>query len=88
MSATLTDISAIRINGERLWSSLMQLAQIGATAKGGVCREPISVYPQHEARGIHSAGRPRQAFNAPQELTPAFRSAISSPQSWSQTPAA
>ena len=28
----------LRINGERLWSSLMELAQIGATPKGGVCR--------------------------------------------------
>lgn len=27
-----------KINGERLWASLMQLAAIGATAKGGVCR--------------------------------------------------
>ncbi len=27
-----------RINGERLWDSLMELAQIGATAKGGVKR--------------------------------------------------
>ena len=27
-----------RINGERLWASLMELAQIGATAKGGVKR--------------------------------------------------
>lgn len=27
-----------RINGERLWNSLMELAQIGATAKGGVKR--------------------------------------------------
>jgi beta-ureidopropionase / N-carbamoyl-L-amino-acid hydrolase len=26
------------VNGERLWASLMELAQIGATAKGGVCR--------------------------------------------------
>ncbi|MDA7087571.1 Zn-dependent hydrolase [Pseudomonas sp. SA3-5] len=26
------------INGERLWQSLMELAQLGATAKGGVCR--------------------------------------------------
>ena len=26
------------INGERLWASLMELAQLGATAKGGVCR--------------------------------------------------
>ncbi len=28
----------IRINGDRLWDSLMELAKIGATAKGGVCR--------------------------------------------------
>lgn len=28
----------LRINGDRLWSSLMELAQIGATAKGGVKR--------------------------------------------------
>ena len=27
-----------RINGERLWQSLMELARIGATPKGGVCR--------------------------------------------------
>lgn len=26
------------INSERLWQSLMELAQLGATAKGGVCR--------------------------------------------------
>ncbi|HXV24626.1 MAG TPA: Zn-dependent hydrolase [Alphaproteobacteria bacterium] len=28
----------IRIDGDRLWSSLMELAKIGATEKGGVCR--------------------------------------------------
>ena len=33
-----TDIETLRINGDRLWSSLMELAQIGATPKGGVCR--------------------------------------------------
>ena len=33
-----TDIENLRINGERLWDSLMELAQIGATPKGGVCR--------------------------------------------------
>ena len=31
-------IAGLRVNGERLWSSLMELARIGATAKGGVCR--------------------------------------------------
>ena len=33
-----TDIENLRINGDRLWDSLMELAQIGATPKGGVCR--------------------------------------------------
>ncbi len=28
----------LRIDGDRLWESLMELAQIGATEKGGVCR--------------------------------------------------
>ena len=28
----------LKVNGERLWASLMELARIGATAKGGVCR--------------------------------------------------
>ncbi|WP_409422889.1 Zn-dependent hydrolase [Pseudaeromonas sp. ZJS20] len=35
--ATLS-LDKIRVNGERLWQSLMDLAQIGATPKGGVCR--------------------------------------------------
>ncbi|MBN4667101.1 Zn-dependent hydrolase [Pandoraea nosoerga] len=30
--------AAVRVDGARLWDSLMQLARIGATAKGGVCR--------------------------------------------------
>jgi N-carbamoyl-L-amino-acid hydrolase len=29
---------AVSINADRLWQSLMTLAQLGATAKGGVCR--------------------------------------------------
>jgi N-carbamoyl-L-amino-acid hydrolase len=32
------DIASARINGPRLWDSLMELARIGATPKGGVCR--------------------------------------------------
>ena len=28
----------LQVNGERLWASLMEMAQIGATPKGGVCR--------------------------------------------------
>ncbi len=34
----VTSVSALRINGARLWESLMELARIGATQKGGVCR--------------------------------------------------
>ena len=30
--------SKLVVNGERLWSSLMELARIGTTEKGGVCR--------------------------------------------------
>ena len=31
-------IDSLRIDGKRLWGSLMELAAIGATEKGGVCR--------------------------------------------------
>ena len=34
----VVEVDALRIDGERLWQSLMDLAQIGGTAKGGVCR--------------------------------------------------
>jgi N-carbamoyl-L-amino-acid hydrolase len=37
-AATAIDIEKVRINGDRLWGSLMELAKIGATPKGGVCR--------------------------------------------------
>ena len=36
--STTPDVRALRVNGQRLWDSLMQLAQLGATEKGGVCR--------------------------------------------------
>ncbi len=39
MDAEVThDIDQLRIDGPRLWASLMELAKIGATPKGGVCR--------------------------------------------------
>ncbi len=34
----MTNLDHLRIDGERLWGSLMELARIGATEKGGVCR--------------------------------------------------
>ncbi len=36
--STTTSTADLRINGERLWTALMELAQIGTTPKGGVCR--------------------------------------------------
>src|SRR5437762_4591175 len=41
----------LTINGERLWASLMELARIGATAKGGVCRLAASDF-DGEARRL------------------------------------
>jgi beta-ureidopropionase / N-carbamoyl-L-amino-acid hydrolase len=35
-------MNELRINGQRLWNSLMELAQIGATEKGGVKRLALS----------------------------------------------
>jgi N-carbamoyl-L-amino-acid hydrolase len=35
---TASGVDNLRINGQRLWDSLMELARIGATPKGGVCR--------------------------------------------------
>ncbi len=35
-------VGALRIEGQRLWQSLMDLAAIGATPKGGVCRLALS----------------------------------------------
>ena len=31
-------LDRLTVNGQRLWESLMTLAQVGATDKGGVCR--------------------------------------------------
>ena len=37
-AATAARTDTLRIDGARLWRSLMDLARIGATPKGGVCR--------------------------------------------------
>jgi N-carbamoyl-L-amino-acid hydrolase len=39
---TNTLASGLRVDGARLWHSLMDLAQIGATPRGGVCRLALS----------------------------------------------
>src|ERR1700756_4757850 len=41
----------LQVNGERLWASLMELAQIGATPKGGG-RRPAPSAPDGEARRL------------------------------------
>jgi len=33
-----SDVQNLQIDGQRLWDTLMHTAQIGATAKGGICR--------------------------------------------------
>ena len=35
-------VSAPRVNGDRLWSRLMQMAEIGATAHGGCNRQALT----------------------------------------------
>jgi hypothetical protein len=45
----------LQVNGERLWASLMELAKIGATEKGGVCRLAASDLDGRRA-GFSSAG--------------------------------
>jgi len=35
-------MTVLRVDGDRLWRSLMELAEIGATARGGVCRLTLS----------------------------------------------
>ncbi len=41
-SSSPPDWSRLRVDGDRLWRSLMELAQVGATPKGGVCRLALS----------------------------------------------
>ncbi|WP_257387519.1 Zn-dependent hydrolase [Tahibacter caeni] len=37
-TSAAADAATLRVNGRRLWDSLMEMAKIGATPKGGVCR--------------------------------------------------
>ncbi|MEZ5857060.1 MAG: Zn-dependent hydrolase [Hyphomicrobiaceae bacterium] len=50
----------LRVNGERLWSSLMEMARIGATPKGGVNRLTLTDLDMHSralfARWAEAAG--------------------------------
>ena len=37
-SVSTSSLDSLRVDGDRLWDALMELAAIGATPKGGVCR--------------------------------------------------
>ena len=37
----------LKIDSDRLWSSLMELAEIGGTEKGGVCRIALTDLDRH-----------------------------------------
>src|SRR5674476_1094851 len=64
MTASL-DINSLRINGPRLWDSLMELAKIGATPKGGVCRLTLTALAG-QARHLHGIARRPDADGAAQ----------------------
>src|ERR1700684_1895357 len=42
MTAAQTLATDLAVDGRRLWNSLMELARIGATEKGGVCRVALT----------------------------------------------
>lgn len=42
MSETNPSVTNLSVNGDRLWQSLMEIGEIGATPKGGVCRLALS----------------------------------------------
>ena len=65
--------SKLVINGDRLWDSLMELAQIGATPKGGVCRLALTDLDQQGRDLVVSLGE-----GGRHDASPSTRSATSS----------
>ncbi|MFM0649331.1 Zn-dependent hydrolase [Paraburkholderia bryophila] len=53
-STSVATSADLRVDGARLWDSLMQLAQLGATDKGGVCRLALTELDR-EARDLFIA---------------------------------
>ena len=49
-------MAELRINGDRLWGSLMEMAKIGATPKGGVCRLTLDRPRQAGPRPVRADG--------------------------------
>ena len=50
-------VHELRVDGQRLWASLMELAQIGATPKGGVCRLALSDLDRQARDWLCAQGR-------------------------------
>ena len=48
----------IRVNGARLWNSIMAMAEIGATANGGSHRLTLSDDDRDRPRSLRRAGAP------------------------------
>ncbi len=48
----MSENSKLRINGERIWDTLMEVAKIGATEKGGCCRLALTDLDR-EARDLY-----------------------------------
>lgn len=53
----VSDAQALRIDGDRLWKSLMELARIGATPKGGVARLALTDLDREGRDWLIAAGR-------------------------------
>jgi hypothetical protein len=45
-----------RVDGDRLWESLMEMARIGATPKGGVCRLALTDLDRAGPRSLRALG--------------------------------
>ncbi|MCP4444260.1 MAG: Zn-dependent hydrolase [Myxococcales bacterium] len=48
----MSESKKLRVNGERIWDTLMQMAKIGATEKGGCCRLALTDLDK-EARDLY-----------------------------------
>jgi N-carbamoyl-L-amino-acid hydrolase len=51
----------LKINGERLWDSLMEMAKIGPGVAGGNNRQTLTDEDSRRPRTCSSAGAPRPA---------------------------
>ncbi|MBL8332791.1 MAG: Zn-dependent hydrolase, partial [Rubrivivax sp.] len=50
-------MSSLRVNGDRLWQSLMELATIGGTPRGGVCRLALTELDRQGRERVTGWGR-------------------------------